>query len=100
MNNLETQGQRMVMKGDTQRLRELLRDRLQTGARIGQTGVEINAGRLHREFGGYPAPKGNHSMPAVSTVMWEEFSTARGDREVYSPPKKKAALIDARVCSS
>ena len=81
------------MKGDTKRVRAALHLRLETELRNGHKEVEINAGKLHREFGGYPAAKGRHIMPIVSAVMRKEFSTGRGDRLVYEPPRGKGATL-------
>jgi hypothetical protein len=54
--------------------------------------IEINAGKLHREVGGYPGP--NHQMPSCCQAMYGERSA--GDVTISRPPKGKGASLTIR----
>jgi 2-polyprenyl-6-hydroxyphenyl methylase / 3-demethylubiquinone-9 3-methyltransferase len=65
---------------------------LRVAERMGQTMVDINAGQLHRELGGYPGP--NHRLPVCCEVMHGEVGL--GDAVIDSPPKGKGASLTIR----
>ena len=54
--------------------------------------IDLNAGLIHREIGGYPAK--NHYMPICCDVM---YSNMRGNDLIISAPKKgKGASLTIR----
>ncbi len=54
--------------------------------------VDINAGELHRQVGGYPGK--NHQMPSCCQVMEQE---RRGlDAVIAGPPSGKGASLTVR----
>jgi len=71
---------------------EALAARLRHAERSDGSFVEIEAGELHRDVGGYPGP--DHRMPVCCLVMTREMRT--GDRVVSSPPKGKRASLTIR----
>jgi voltage-gated potassium channel len=58
----------------------------------GRPHVEINAGELHRQLGGYPGP--SHRMPVACAAM--RAATADGDVTVFEPPKGDGAAFTVR----
>ncbi|QDK34754.1 HNH endonuclease [Sphingomonas sp. IC081] len=54
--------------------------------------VEINAGELHRQLGGYPGS--NHQMPNCCQVMEQERRTL--DEIISRPPSGKGASLTIR----
>ena len=64
-------------------------DRAEEG---GASHVDINAGDLHRQVGGYPGPE--HRMPNCCQVMRGEM--AAGDEVVESPPGGHGASLTIR----
>ncbi len=54
--------------------------------------IEINAGKLHREVGGYPGP--NHQMPSCCQAMYGAQSA--DDESISRPPKGKGASLTIR----
>lgn len=61
--------------------------------REGRASVDVNAGELHRELGGYPGP--DHRMAACSQVLWNNYR-AEVDEVVSAPPKGKGASLTIR----
>jgi 5-methylcytosine-specific restriction protein A len=55
----------------------------------GESILEVNAGELHRQVGGYPAP--NHKMPVCCSVM--RAAIADGDSIVAEPPSGRGASL-------
>lgn len=51
--------------------------------------IEINAGELHREVGGYPEPC--NRMPSCCNVMYGEMTD--DDKVVASPPEGRGASL-------
>lgn len=49
--------------------RQALQRRFRQAEQAGAAYVEIKAGDLHREVGGYPAPYGQHQMPVCRKIM-------------------------------
>lgn len=54
--------------------------------------LDINAGDLHRELGGYPGD--NHQMPSCCDAMYE--AQRAGDTVLSRPPKGKGASLTIR----
>lgn len=54
--------------------------------------IEIKAGDLHRELGGYPGC--NHRMPCCCNAMKKFFK--QEDEIIYEPPKKRGANLKIR----
>jgi 5-methylcytosine-specific restriction protein A len=76
----------------TNDFRNALHQRFSREAALGRASLEINAGALHSELGGYPGP--SHRMPALCQAMWGEFTVF--DEVVACPPKKKGASLTIR----
>jgi hypothetical protein len=58
----------------------------------GESYVDINAGNLHRELGGYPGTK--HAMPSCCDAMYQ--ATRSKDVILAQPPKGKGASLTIR----
>ena len=71
--------------------RELLR-RFHQAEKKRKAFVDIVAGDVHRQLGGYPGP--SHSMPNCCQVMWGLWQD--GDEVLYSPPKRLGASLEIR----
>jgi 5-methylcytosine-specific restriction protein A len=54
--------------------------------------VDVKAGDLHRQVGGYPG--NNHRMPVCCEVMMRKMNT--GDAVLNQPPKGKGASLEIR----
>lgn len=72
--------------------RAALRTHLRNAELRGAREIEINAGALHRELGGYPTP--SNAMPSCCNVMYDEM-TARDD-VISAPPKGRGASLTIR----
>ena len=72
------------------RLQKLLSEAEANGA----TAIEINAGKLHRAVGGYPAEDGKHEMPSCCEAMYQLRKPQ--DEILSSPPKGKGATLTIR----
>lgn len=57
----------------------------------GASYIDINAGELHREIGGYP---GDHRLPALCGVMSSEKTAV--DEIISSPPSGQGASLTIR----
>ncbi len=64
----------------------------EAAAAAGAVAIEIEAGRLHREVGGYPGP--DHRMPVCCNVMYG--LKEEGDEVLYAPKKGKGASVRIR----
>jgi hypothetical protein len=60
--------------------------------RKGNKFVDINAGNLHRQVGGYPGT--SHRMPICCDVM--KAAMKGGDQVLEQPPKGKGASLTIR----
>ena len=69
-----------------------IESRLRDAARKGTRHIDINAGDLHRELGGYPGP--NASMPSCCNAMYARQKP--GDEVLARPPKGKGASLTIR----
>lgn len=58
----------------------------------GETQVELSAGRIHRNVGGYPGR--NHRMPMCCEAMYE--LQKEKDEVIQSPPSGKGATLKIR----
>jgi len=58
----------------------------------GLSRVDVKAGNLHRQVGGYPG--NNHRMPVCCSVMRQNMRV--GDTIVYEPPKGQGASLTIR----
>ena len=72
--------------------RTLLGRKLSSAAKQGEKFLQINAGALQRETGGYPGP--SHRMPIRCPVMRSEMTI--GDRIVAALPKGNGASLTIR----
>ncbi len=76
----------------TEDFRRVLGTKLRTAAASGASHLDVNAGELHRGFGGYPGP--DHRLPACCAAM---RSTIRsGDVVLAAPPKGAGASLTIR----
>jgi hypothetical protein len=57
-----------------------------------KTDLEITAGELHRQVGGYPEPHGKHAMASASDVLHAAVARYNG-RVLYEPPKGRGARL-------
>ena len=69
-----------------------LRARLARAEEGGGSHVDVSAGELHRQVGGYPGP--DHRMPVCCRVMRDEM--AAGDQLIDSPPSGQGASLTIR----
>ncbi len=72
--------------------RSTLRRRSSKANAEGRTYLDVQAGDLHREIGGYPGP--SHSMPTCCSVMKQEMRS--GDQVLSGPPTRKGASLIIR----
>lgn len=63
-----------------------------SAAQRGDEYVDVNAGRLHRQVGGYPSR--NHRMPACCAAMRAEMQS--GDTILVAPQKGQGASLTIR----
>ena len=81
-----------ILGGPAEQFRRVLRQLFDNAVASDATHIDVQAGRLHREIGGYPQ-KG-HSMPVCCSVMCQEM---RVDDDLLSePPKGKGATLSIR----
>ena len=73
--------------------RNRLSARLRAAERAGLPHVDVNAGDLHREVGGYPGA-GRHQMPNCCRIMYDEQRA--GDQVLSKPPSGKGASVTIR----
>lgn len=76
----------------TQEFRSTLKALFAAAAARGATHIDVEAGDLHREVGGYPGC--NHRMPSCCSVMAQEMRT--GDSILSSPSGGKGASLIIR----
>lgn len=57
--------------------------------------IDIVAGDLHTEMGGYPAPEGKHAMPSCCNAM-KKFYIVEKDEILHEPPKGQGATLFIR----
>ena len=74
--------------------RTALHARFDQATKAGLNTVEVNAGDLHREVGGYPARDGNHRMRSCCVVMTGEKGPR--DRMIAIPPSGWGASLTIR----
>jgi hypothetical protein len=72
--------------------RSELRAQIRRAEARGAPHVEVNAGELHRQMGGYPGPK--HRMPVCCEAMYGEKRD--GDEIISAPAKGKGAKLTIR----
>ena len=82
----------MAPKVTSDRFRAVLRARLSASERLGNDHLEISAGELHREVGGYPGI--DHKLPSCCRVMRAMMQSA--DEIVRSSPKGYGARLTIR----
>lgn len=70
-----------------------IRAKLREAELRGAGHLDLNAGELHRELGGYPAA-GAHQMPSCCEALYAEQRT--GDTILARPPKGKGASLTVR----
>ncbi len=73
--------------------RKALLEEMEAGIRAKKTHIDVNAGELHRQLGGYPGK--SHSMSSCCDVLYEEQERGRAD-VLTAPPKKKGASLTIR----
>ena len=69
-----------------------LRRQLAHARNLGQTSLDVNAGKLHRDVGEYPGP--DHRMPVCRDAMIDEMKP--NDRILTQPPKGHDATLTIR----
>ena len=69
-----------------------LYERFAQACREGLTELEVNAGELHRQAGGYPSS--NHRMPVCCEVL--RATMREGDEIVAEPPGQDGASLIVR----
>lgn len=72
--------------------RETLAKLLASANEMGFLAVDVNAGNLHRQVGGYPGP--DHRMPQCCKVMRQAMSLT--DEVVDEPPSGQGARLTIR----
>lgn len=72
--------------------RSALRSQFRVAELGGLPHIEVKAGELHRELGGYPG--GNHQMPSCCQVMEQERRAF--DEIIAGPPSGKGASLTVR----
>ena len=65
---------------------------LRTAQHDGLAFLDVKAGDLHRQVGGYPQP--NHRMPVCCDVMRQNMGPS--DFVLRQPPKGKGATLEIR----
>ncbi|CAN7178415.1 hypothetical protein LJR251_000300 [Rhizobium rhizogenes] len=73
--------------------RKALSDEIEAAIRAAKTHIDINAGELHRQLGGYPGK--SHSMPSCCDVLYEEQERGRAD-VLAAPRMRKGASLTIR----
>ena len=73
--------------------RTALRARLRQAETSNVSYLDVNAGDLHRQLGGYPGS--NHQMPVCCDVMEQERRAL--DDVIASPPSGKGASLTVRL---
>ena len=71
-----------------------LRACFEQAEQAGESTLEVNAGQLHREVGGYPTRSGNHRMRTCCLVMMSE--KVERDRIRAMPPSGWGASLTIR----
>src|SRR5688572_3297116 len=74
--------------------RAILDATLHATQRMGRPYVDVSAGELHRDVGGYPGA--DHRMPTCCDVMRRAMKG--GDEIVSAPPKGNGASLTIRYC--
>lgn len=74
--------------------RRALHERFARALREGRETVEVSAGALHREVGGYPVRDGNHRIRTCCMVMLSEKTES--DRIISIPPSGFGASLTIR----
>lgn len=83
------------MMATTQEFRGAIRMRLQAAEAQDQPWLDIEAGVLHAELGGYPSRRGvGHQMPMCCDAMRQEMNA--GDQVIAEPPSGKGASLKIR----
>ena len=77
---------------DADQFRGRLSARLRAAERDGLPHVDVNAGDLHREVGGYPGA--GHQMPNCCRIMYD--AQRAGDQVLSKPPSGMGALVTIR----
>ena len=72
--------------------RNRLRARLKAAERDGLPHVDVSAGDLYRELGGYPGA--GNQMPNCCRIMYDEQRA--GDQVLSEPPSGTGALVTIR----
>jgi 5-methylcytosine-specific restriction protein A len=72
--------------------RTKLKVQIDHAAKQGRAHIDINAGELHRDVGGYPGPE--NRMPMCCDAMYREKRA--GDEIISQPPKGKGASLTIR----
>jgi 5-methylcytosine-specific restriction protein A len=70
-----------------------LRRQLAHAHNLGKAHLDVNAGELHRDVGGYPSS--DHRMPVCCDTMIEEMKN-QNDRILAQPPKGRGASLTIR----
>lgn len=73
-------------------VRNLLVRKFNVAIAGGLNGIEVNAGELHSELGGYPGWR--HTMPNICRIMKAE--TTDGDAVLSEPPSRQGASVTIR----
>jgi hypothetical protein len=76
----------------TEDFRKGIGDRLREASATGAGHLDINAGKLHRELGGYPSR--GHRMPTCCGAM--RAMMRAGDSVLFEPPKGNGASLTVR----
>ena len=74
--------------------RMALETRFREADSAGRPTIDVNAGELHREVGGYPVRDGNHRIRTCCVVMISE--KLEEDRMVSIPPNGFGASLTIR----
>jgi len=80
----------MPLKADD--FRSALRAQLRAAELAGKTAIDINAGELHRNVGGYPGAR-THRMPMCCSIMRQEL---RSGDAIVSERASDGASFTAR----
>ena len=75
-----------------ERLQSLLEHLWQQASSAGAAYVDVNAGELHRDAGGYPGS--NHRMPMCCSIMRRNMR--EGDAVLSEPPSGQGASLTIR----
>jgi len=69
-----------------------LKSRIDNAAKLGRAHIDVNAGELHRDVGGYPGPENRMSL--CCAAMYSEQRA--GDEIISRPPKGKGTSLTIR----